>query len=117
MGRKSNQCSKKVDYSSQETISSYSDSGIHVVLVFHTTDAREMLLNDLVEPLAAKNTQLIFVLVDRCVEDAREEKDLDNLFPVLCREKFRDVSRTYFLPRDLPDYYIMVVPPGKVSIT
>ena len=85
-----------VDYSSHETISSYSDSGIHVVLVFHTTDAREILLNDLVEPLAAKNTQLIFVLVDR--------------------EKFRDVSRTYFLPRDLPDYYIMVVPPGKDGI-
>ncbi|KAL5493677.1 hypothetical protein EMCRGX_G014887 [Ephydatia muelleri] len=82
-----------VNYSSREAITSYGDSGLHVVLVFHTTDAREMLLKDLIEPLAAKSTQLVFVLVDR--------------------ENFRDVARAYFLPRDPPDCYIIVVPPGK----
>ena len=121
-----------MNYSSREAITSYGDSGLHVVLVFHTTDAREMLLKDLIEPLAAKSTQLVFVLVDRYVtflqvevawregQGVRGKKDPNYtvaIFSCLCRENFRDVARAYFLPRDLPDCYIIVVPPGKVRGT
>ena len=56
-----------MDYSSEEVIARNGNSGLHVVLVFHTTEAREMLLEDLVLPLSDKNKQLAFVLVDRCV--------------------------------------------------
>lgn len=84
-----------VDYSSQEAIDKYGDSGLHVVLVFHTTEARENVLQDLIQPLSLNQEKLSFVLVDR--------------------QQLPHVARNYYLPSDVPECYIMVIPPGKKS--